>query len=110
MIRLLASKEYCGAGPEPAQEPEHLPRPLPLPDRKPWPPSNTSSRHPAQWLDRGAVGFLRNVFARKTPPTNAPMAMRSFASSISATKMVMLSGRMALFSGKQKPEELALDF
>jgi len=30
--------------------------PHPLPDRKPWPPRNTSSRHPAQWLDRGAVG------------------------------------------------------
>jgi len=46
-------------------------------------------------LDRGAVGFLRNVLAKKTPPTSAPMAMRSLASSISATKMVMLGGRMA---------------
>jgi hypothetical protein len=40
----------------PRQPGASFPDPHPLPDRTPWPPRNTSSRHPAQWLDRGAVG------------------------------------------------------
>ena len=66
------------------------------------------------WPSRASYRCLQQLswmrrFAKKTPPTSAPMAMRSFAISISATKMVMLSGRMAalLFSGMQSVAGLA---